>query len=530
MEKLDQLWEKTYQSFEANYVNLFYSGIHRETFPNELSHSVRGVDVADQNKNDEISSKFRDEGNGMFKKKKWQDAMEYYNLSLRFAKPGTENLAKAYGNRSACFFNMQKYDECLADIDLAKAANYPINLMHKLTEREVECVEKLKEKAENDEAAPGWELSYPGKKRFPGIANVLDIRHNEEFGRHITANENIDVGKTVIVDDAFLFGDADGRDNNYTFCDTCAKFERNFIPCPNCVSVMFCNEECMKNNKTHELVCGATHVKHIIVQSILFAVTAFDNNVYDLLEFVKKNLLADKYAKPAVATTDAQLKYGCFLRLKALPKFGHKEEALTTYQYLLSMEKIKKLFSSKFEQRFLQHLLVQHIMILYTNMMIAHLKPTPTKLSKVPGCVSLLNHSCYPNVYILDDVMRSIAITIRPVKKGEQLYITYQSEMLETMMDAAARQKLLEETFHFTCNCSKCVPAEEQLPKYKKLNQMYREILNKPSKLEFCNEKERTLYKNICCQFLKEFGHLPWSSLIENFLLRYIHCLPYQKF
>lgn len=534
VKKMDRLWEKTHQSFDATFVNLFYDGIDGESYSNDLSHSVRGVDVKDQSKNNEISLKFRDEGNRMFKKKQWQDSMEYYNLSLRFAEPGTENMAKAYGNRSACFFNMQKYDKCLNDIDLAKEANYPLQLMHKLTEREVECIEKLEEKPDENVTMPGWELSYPAKKKFPGIANVLNLRYNEEYGRHIIANKDIDVGKTVLLDDANLFGDADGPENNYNFCDTCAKYETNLIPCPNCVSVMFCNEECRQNNKTHELICGETHVKHIIVQTILAAISAFDNNVSELMDFVV-NMLADKTSKLPKGSNDVRLKYEFFLKQQALPNIVDEDEPLMVYQHLWSMKKIKNLFFCKFmEQRFLQHLIWQHTMIIHANLMIVNLKHTPTKLSKIPRIVSLLNHSCMPNVYLLDDGMKSIAITIRPVKKGEQLFIVYQSDMLHTRMDTVTRQKFLEEKFHFTCKCSKCLPVAKPLkkgeqPELKKLNQMYREILNKQTKIEFSNEKDRTLYMNVCCQFLNEFGHLPWSDLIENFMIRYIYCLPYHK-
>lgn len=107
--------------------------------------------------------------------------MEYYNQSLRFAEKNSVNISFAYSNRSACFFYMGKYNECLKDIALAKKNNYPRIKIQKLNEREILCLEQLKEKPENHEDIVP-KLDFESNKKFPCMANVIEIRYNEEFG------------------------------------------------------------------------------------------------------------------------------------------------------------------------------------------------------------------------------------------------------------------------------------------------------------------------------------------------------------
>lgn len=70
-------------------------------------------------KSDEAATSDRDSGNQYFAKKMFREAMDFYNKSLCFAENGSENISLAYSNRSACFFNMGMYSNCLVDIELA---------------------------------------------------------------------------------------------------------------------------------------------------------------------------------------------------------------------------------------------------------------------------------------------------------------------------------------------------------------------------------------------------------------------------
>ena len=115
------LWKKqSSSSGDACYIDLL-SETEQENARDELAKSM----CEGTNKDDDISIDLRMEGNQRFKQQKWTEAMELYNRSLRYAPDGSENISLSYANRSSCFFHMEKYDQCLADIELARKANYP---------------------------------------------------------------------------------------------------------------------------------------------------------------------------------------------------------------------------------------------------------------------------------------------------------------------------------------------------------------------------------------------------------------------
>lgn len=253
------LWKKESTSDDACHIDLLPS--------DEIStHAFELIKLACANmqKSDMKSVELRKQGNELFQAKNWTDAIEAYNKSIRFAINGSENLGLAYANRSACFLHLKLYDKCLANIELARKANYAQKLVHKLDEREAACL-KLIEDADEANVKVTPELSFAPNKKFPGLANILEIRSNDEFGKHIVTKRDIDVGKIVMLENAFGFG---ADINVLTVCKTCAKQNMNFIPCANCADVMFCGQPCMESNNIHKMVCGALYNRvsgHIII-------------------------------------------------------------------------------------------------------------------------------------------------------------------------------------------------------------------------------------------------------------------------
>lgn len=71
--------------------------------------------LSDVEKSNELSVQFRENGNLAFKKKQYNEALESYNKSIAYAEvtKNTENLAFAYGNRSAVLFELNFLEECL---------------------------------------------------------------------------------------------------------------------------------------------------------------------------------------------------------------------------------------------------------------------------------------------------------------------------------------------------------------------------------------------------------------------------------
>jgi hypothetical protein len=63
-----------------------------------------------------------------------------------------------------------------------------------------------------------------------------------------------------------------------------------------------------------------------------------------------------------------------------------------------------------------------------------------------------INHSCDPNVYIVMDGAEVAIRTLRPIKKDEEIFISY----IESTNPYARRQSELKSRWFFTCKCSKC--------------------------------------------------------------------------
>jgi hypothetical protein len=63
-----------------------------------------------------------------------------------------------------------------------------------------------------------------------------------------------------------------------------------------------------------------------------------------------------------------------------------------------------------------------------------------------------INHSCDPNVYIVMDGSEVAIRTLKPIKKDEEIYISY----IESTNPYARRQSELISRWFFTCKCSKC--------------------------------------------------------------------------
>lgn len=144
---MDLLWKK--ESNGTSYVDIFAS-INKSSMEKMLQNLKIGIAVEHNKKNNELSTKYRQEGNTRFTDKKWRLAMKYYNLSLRFAEIGTENVGLAIANRSHCFLKLEMFDKCITDIDMALKANYPKNKTAKLEDRRAYCLQQIEKKKPNE--------------------------------------------------------------------------------------------------------------------------------------------------------------------------------------------------------------------------------------------------------------------------------------------------------------------------------------------------------------------------------------------
>lgn len=453
---MDILWSKETDQSHSIYVDLFASIQEDEQTRERYTKGLEAMRSIITQKDNKISTEKQIDGNKAFDRKNWLEAMKLYTISLCYAKIGTENVGSAFSYRSACFFALKMYKEALVDIELAKKANLPDHVLPKLEQRKQECLKLMCEERQEPEYQPTL------NEKFSCLANVVDMKCDSEFGRHLIANTDIPAGKVIFVEENFAVSHLD----EFSVCYTCARSCANFLACEQCAKVVFCSRECMNRNQTHSLECGTffgqmfflndieaqsglNRIK-LIIQTVLNAISTFPN-IEQFMEFVKNTLREDPDQLPALRN-DRITRYHFFFKLKKRMQYG-LEDALDdvklVFKIMTLLPKIRGMFDSEEKQRFLKQIIAHHLFIISTNSIGSN------KANSIYNVYSLFNHACEPNIVASDSGKLKGGKTTRLVKKGEQLFISYLSP-IEMRLPKRDRQRILQSGWGFECKCRKC--------------------------------------------------------------------------
>ncbi|XP_055295175.1 uncharacterized protein LOC129564948 [Sitodiplosis mosellana] len=437
------LWKKESNDRNAMYVDLFESSLNAQEpvevqyLLNKMSRLECNTDVS-YYKNDVIANTFRQFGNKKFEKGQFYDAMELYNKSLCFANNGSKALGLGYANRSTCFFQLKMFKKCLADIELAKQNNCPAHLIAKLNGWKNDCLKLMETEPDQSEMGEP-KLDFAANEQFPCLANVVNMQSNDEFGHHIVATEDIEIGKTVLIEPCYI---------------GVTKFDHY-----KCTSALFCLD--CKENNLHGIECDMNFgcpagFKFMdVVRSITLAKNAF-SNADELTVFVEDMLNSDAIQPSNLV--DERSKYRAFFQL--CPDWQtyelHLQQAYLFYQLLLEQRDMKAFFHTKAHQRFLMHLVQHHISMILRGAFNKRSAPiggvniTDTYVNIV---AKYLHHSCIPNVcHVFKDGSIN-CIVIRPIKKNEQLFISY---ITWDMFASEAERRAILQSRYVKCKCLRC--------------------------------------------------------------------------
>lgn len=363
--QMDLLWKKESKpNGETCFVDLLKNAKSNKFVKQtdkEFQNFVQRSHLPGNEKCDRIALVMRNTGNDKFKEKRWTEAMNFYNQSLCYAEPDSQMVGIAYANRSACFYHMRMYEKCLIDIDLAVSSNYPDDLLEKLEKRKINCLKAIDSLDNVSHAFSNPTLSFRGDRTFPEMANVLEIKYNRMYGRHIVAKDDIDVGKIVLIEKPYSCGAS--VSSKIEQCITCFAVNQNFIPCERCVSAMFCANDCKERNNIHWMECNDTlpvlrghsrHVYNLVLKTIILF-----PNASRMMAFVHKTL-SSKPKEHFESTENEFVKYRSFLTLNITRLMDKDKEFIPilykAYTKLSSLTTIKKMFETKQEKRFLLHL------------------------------------------------------------------------------------------------------------------------------------------------------------------------------
>lgn len=421
--------------------------------------------VPDIHKSKNVSMYYRNRGNECFHKSEDYLAWQYYNLALLHAPSKTEQFPLALSNRSAAFFSMEKYKECIKDIKTIFSMKYPSRLKEKLLKRESSCKEEeltnvidisLKYECMSKEF-----LTMQNKKdeRYLCASSKLQVVFTEEMGRHVVAKEDIKVGEVLVQEDPYLVL---LQKSQYLFsCSYCLSRDANLLPCDRCCFALYCSEECKEKalKEYHGIEC---RLMPMLVN----------------MEFTKLELLGLRTAIRArtdhpdwaslfktieEAEANAKTEYRGHVKVNGKWIFDSKnytsihtlasniekrsisdifQKSVTAAVFLkVLMDKTEFMKSENDEEQ-------ENIKKCVAGLLLLHIMTSPTNMHGISSAMqikngnyvdeislasgsyafhSLLNHSCSPNVVRFSTLGsgKMTLFALRPIKKGQQLFDNY---------------------------------------------------------------------------------------------------------
>lgn len=364
-------------------------------------------------------------------------------------------------------------------------------------------------------------LDFKANKMFPGLANVLEVKENEQFGRHIVATCDIEVGQTIAVSEphaiAVCFSEAT--------CRSCQRVVMDFIACEKCENVVFCSQECLSNNKVHHLECNS--IFHMVddldvqlaIQMVLTVVNRFPS-ADKLIEIVEA-FLDGPSNELSWLSPDPLKQYGLLLSLAGATSDDDLYFAYQAFEILMSHSPIKSWFNSERMRRMLMHLLLHHLATIRINAFDDYVGTNKNlQMNYIFDTISLFNHSCVPNAFNWKKDNVTYLLAIRPITKGDQIFINYLGDYVE--QSTSKRQNRLMEKWQFKCECERCSNLRNQVNRDALDDFMLKYIYEHyyDYQLPFGCEQRVRLKEN-CAKFITKYGY-NWSRKLEDVITCFI--------
>uniref|UniRef100_UPI00398EEF6D SET and MYND domain-containing protein 4 n=1 Tax=Pristiophorus japonicus TaxID=55135 RepID=UPI00398EEF6D len=230
---------------------------------------------------------FKQLGNVCFKARDYIQAVALYSKGISHSTKDSREAALLYANRSAAFYHLQRYRECLADIGRAQEHGYPQELQHKVVARHMACLHELggpegagdaqSRESPRPTALPSIqaqtggpscarsEASDPGEDADPrGERPAIALHSDASRGRHWVATRDLRPGEVVLQEEAFaavLIPQGRrrvGLSNEDLYCHHCLGQLALSLPCLGCSFSNYCSTLCREQawNHYHWLDCS----------------------------------------------------------------------------------------------------------------------------------------------------------------------------------------------------------------------------------------------------------------------------------
>ncbi|XP_017884795.1 SET and MYND domain-containing protein 4-like [Ceratina calcarata] len=333
----------------------------------------------------------------------------------------------------------------------------------------------------------------------PCASDAVRIEYNEEYGRHVVATRDIKPGEVVVVEKPYSLMLT--YENVYSHCSNCLEVSWANIPCDHCTFSMYCSEDCKTTHwkKYHDIECAvfpfvwkmdSSNLDLCSVRLTIQAVREFAS-----IEELRKELIqvdncddprtkgfsndgifaSDKYRSVLSLVTNTEKRSVRDLFRRSLDScFILWYLATRTNLFGNLLERDLSALTDNNDAVFVGSLVLRHQQLIPSN---GHtfteergLEEAARRGFGIMPFLSLMNHSCSPNIS-RDCTSKHIVVrAMYPIKRGEQLFENYGPHFALTPKDA--RQTELLKQYYFKCNC---IPCQEDWPLYYNLKS-YKEL------------------------------------------------------
>lgn len=257
----------------------------------------------------------------------------------------------------------------------------------------------------------------------------MEIKYTTEYGRHVIANKRINIGDIVAIEKPFA--SILLIENAYTHCYNCLRFTYNLVPCKSCCRVGFCGEECMETAwnafHKHECLIIDTLIKKDFNKLTLIAlkIVLLTKDKRIQFDVSEKNVYeSENYAEIYNLITNHELRHpkDLFQRclivamiydlMKRNTSFFDTEEQEVTFK--TSLLKLSEAASSNFHE--ISEMQIQRDNKSYKTVEIG---------AGAYAFLSLINHSCTPNIVRHCYGQKIVVRAIKPIEINEQILDNY---------------------------------------------------------------------------------------------------------
>ncbi|GLV36666.1 SET and MYND domain containing class 4 member 1 [Carabus blaptoides fortunei] len=484
---------------------------------------------------------FREDGNVYYKEKNYLYALRHYTESVSHAPYDHEEFSLALSNRSAVLYNLNEYQSCVQDLETCLQTNYPKDLFHKLylrlascyvklhvLDKSVETLQKLKDylKDEQLDISPskrdsvlqdinGIEKDISSKNsvensdecinkeelnklpdlkggqnpKFLFASNALDLLYNPLQGRHVMANQDIQVGDVLFVEKPFSFVPIlkSSKNSKHVFeekCYNCLRTAKCPLPCKNCTT-LYCAAECrdVSWSRYHRWECPGScvdiwtkiGVNFLALRLLLIGASSGFTDVTpepdtDVHQFGNA---ADNYP------------YICKLKtnVEKMDKMDVLPHVVSAMMITLYLKEKTDFFSHLKTAQNMDTFVYDELVYKVGGLLLKHILQVIVNASTVEAVhdefyskfhqaeqvtdngiyvhavgmypsVSMMNHSCNTNIanYFCDDVI--VVKANRNISKGEEIFNSYGLDCRRT--STQERQNTLKKQHYFICQCGPC--------------------------------------------------------------------------